>query len=66
MAGGRQRQKVPRVPIYAAGRVASPEILNVNIQDEHNDSICETEDFFEAEKMAKYNNRRITAMVKWV
>ena len=45
MEGGQQQQREPRVPISTAGGASSPYILNVNIQAEHNESICETENF---------------------
>ena len=66
MEGGQQLHRAPRVPRSAAGGVASQDILNVNIQAEHNESIRKTKDFFKAENTVKDHNRRITAMIKWL
>ena len=66
MTGGRQQQTSQRVSIYTAGGVSSSEILNINIQADHNGIIRETEDILKSEKTVKYHNRRIMAMIKWV
>ena len=54
MPGERQQQTSQRVSISTAGGVSSSEILNVNIQADHKESIRDTEDIFKAEKTVKY------------
>ena len=66
MPGKRQQQTSQRVSISTAGGVSWLENLNVNIQADHKESICDTEDIFKAEKMVKYHKWRIMAMIKWV
>ena len=66
MEGGQKRQIAPRVKISSAGGLASPDILNVNIQAEHNDIIRDTEDISKAANKVKYYNWRIMDMIKWV
>ena len=42
------------------------EIVACDIQDLHNETIRETEDFFKAPKTVKDHCRRLTEMIKWI
>ena len=56
MSGRQKQQRAPMVPRSYAGGLASPEILNVNIQADHNRSIRETEDFSNWKRRWKITN----------
>ena len=46
--------------------VHEEEVVACNIQDVHNATICETEDFYKALKTVKDHCRRLTEMIKWI
>ena len=42
------------------------EVVNIDIQAEHNEEICKTEDYYKSIKTVQDHNWRIMEMVKWV
>ena len=62
MPRGRRSQRAPRVPQSQE----QEEIVACEIQDAHNSTIRETEDFFKALKTVKDHFCRLFDMIRWV
>ena len=62
MPRGRRSQRAPRVPL----ETEEEDIVACDIQDDHNATIRETEDFYKALKTVKDHCRRLTEMINWI
>jgi len=61
----RQKHRAPRIS-RPSGGLEQQEVLAIEINEEHNISMRETEDNFKAEKTVKDHNRRLQEMIIWV